>query len=96
MAQGTQAGNYTLSRLPGYFHRGLGFDKQCVAQIRTDQVKLGDFVPLKITASAFSPWFPMKSEAVSKAANKSLGLFVSGFTMKRVAKDNELITPPEK
>lgn len=57
-------------------------------------MKLGDFMPLKITASAFSPWFPMKSEAVSKAANKSLSLFVSGFTMKRVAKDNELITPP--
>lgn len=38
----------------------------------------------------------MKSEAALKATNEPLGLFVSGFRMKGVAKHNELIAPPKK
>lgn len=54
-------------------------------------------MPLKITASVFSLCFPMKSEAALKVANEPSGLFVSGFTMTRVAKHNELTAlPPQK
>lgn len=42
------------------------------------------------------PCLPVKCKATLKAANKPLGLFVLGFAMKGVAKDNELTAKKEK
>lgn len=95
VAQGMQQGIYTLFRLPGYFHWGLGFDEQLWH--KSGQTKWnGGFHASEDHSLHFLPVFSHEKWSSPGSCKWALGFVCFRLYNEESAKHNELTALPPK